>query len=401
VTRRITLLGATGSVGTSAADVIAADSERFEVYAVTANSNVGKLAEVAPRLRARRAVIGDPNLYSVLRDRLAGTGIAVEAGPQALEEAAAEQVDVVLSAMVGAAGLKPTAAAVEAGNTIALANKECLVCAGSAFTALAREHGVTILPVDSEHNALFQLLEGRDRAAVRTYTITASGGPFRTWPAEHIAKATPEQALAHPTWSMGAKITIDSATLINKGLELIEAHHLFGIAPEQMDVLVHPQSVVHAMITFRDGSVHAELGAADMRRPIGYCLNWPQRVKRAAKSLDLSSVGTLTFEKPDLGRFPALAIAIGALKHGKGAPTVLNAANEVAVEAFLARRVAFTAIPRIVEKTLTAAGSHGLLQEPSTIREALALDMAARHLAQANLPDCQASFSLEGLAFAT
>jgi 1-deoxy-D-xylulose-5-phosphate reductoisomerase len=385
--RRVTLLGATGSIGTSAADVILADFEQFEITAITANSNVRKLLEMAPRLRAKRAVIGDRQLLPVLREGLAGAGIAVDAGPEALEEAAAEPVDIVVSGMVGAAGLKPTAAAVRAGNTIALANKECLVCAGSAFMALARKYDARILPVDSEHNALFQLLEGRDRAAVRTYTITASGGPFRTWPADRIAKATPEQALAHPTWSMGAKITIDSATLMNKGLELLEAHHLFGIAPERMEVLVHPQSVVHAMVTFSDGSVHAELGAADMRRPIGYCLYWPDRPKRAARSLDLSSVGTLTFEKPDFERFPALAIAIDALRHGNGAPTVLNAANEVAVEAFLARRVVFTAIQRIVEKALTAAGSQGLLKEPSTIDEALALDAAARRLASADLAE--------------
>ncbi|MBA3516770.1 MAG: 1-deoxy-D-xylulose-5-phosphate reductoisomerase, partial [Rhizobiales bacterium] len=288
-------------------------------------------------------------------------------------------------AIVGAAGLRATAAAVRAGSDIALANKECLICAGAAFMALAREHKVRVLPVDSEHNALFQLIEGRDRAALKTYTLTASGGPFRTWPAESLESVTPQQALAHPTWSMGAKISIDSATLMNKGLELIEAHHLFGIAPDQLDVLVHPQSVVHALITFEDGSIHAELGPADMRRPIGYCLHWPERRYAPVKHLDLAETGQLTFERPDMRRFPALGLAVEALRQGRGAATMLNAANEVAVHAFLDNRIAFTAIPQIVEITLTAADSEGLLREPSSIDEALALDLAGRRIANADL----------------
>jgi 1-deoxy-D-xylulose-5-phosphate reductoisomerase len=251
--------------------------------------------------------------------------------------------------------------------------------------ALARKHEVQILPVDSEHNALYQLIDARRAADIQTYTLTASGGPFRTWPATRLAEATPQQAVAHPTWSMGAKISVDSATLMNKGLELIEAHHLFGLVPDKLSVLVHPQSVVHALITFCDGSVHAELGPADMRRPIGYCLNWPERWRKPRSALDLAAVGQLTFEPPDLDRFPALRLAMEALKRGGGAPTILNAANEVAVEAFLARQIGFTAIARIVDITLTAADSEGLLVEPASIEEALVLDAAARRLARADL----------------
>jgi 1-deoxy-D-xylulose-5-phosphate reductoisomerase len=385
MSRRISLLGATGSIGTSAADVIGSAADRFEVHAVTAHRNAVKLADTARRLRARRAVIADEAGLKALRDDLFGSGIAAAAGANAIEEAAAEPVDIVLSAIVGAAGLRATCAAIRAGADIALANKECLICAGSAFMALAREHKVRVLPVDSEHNAVYQLIEGRSASDIRTYTLTASGGPFRTWPADRIAEATPEQAVAHPTWSMGAKISVDSATLMNKGLELIEAHHLFHLRPESLDVLVHPQSVVHALVTFRDGSIHAELGAADMRRPIGFCLHWPERAREPVATLDLANVAKLSFERPDLDRFPALRLAMDALKRGGGAATVLNAANEVAVAAFLAREVAFTDIPKIVEIALTAAESEGLLSEPASIEEALALDLVARRIARADL----------------
>ncbi len=385
MTKRVTLLGATGSVGTSAADVIGAAPGSFEVHAVVARSNFAKLADTARKLGARRAVVADEAHLMALRDDLFGSGIAASAGSEAMEEAAAEPVDIVLSAIVGAAGLRATAAAIRAGSDIALANKECLICAGSAFMALARQHKVRVLPVDSEHNALYQLIDGRDAADICTYTLTASGGPFRTWSAERIREATPQQAVAHPTWSMGAKISVDSATLMNKGLELIEAHHLFGIGPEALDAIVHPQSVVHALVTFRDGSIHAELGAADMRRPIGYCLHWPERAREPVATLDLAAVGQLTFEKADPQRFPALGLAIHALKQGGGAATVLNAANEVAVEAFLAGRIGFTVIPEIVEIALTAADSGGLLARPASIDEALALDSAARRIARADL----------------
>jgi 1-deoxy-D-xylulose-5-phosphate reductoisomerase len=381
----VTLLGATGSVGTSAVDVIASAPGRFEVHAVTAHSNSAKLAETARKLRARRAVVAEEAYLRPLRDELFGSGISASAGLDAMEEAAAEPVDMVLSAIVGAAGLRATAAAIRSGSDIALANKECLICAGTAFMALAKENKVRILPVDSEHNALYQLIDGRASGDIRTYTLTASGGPFRTWPVERIREATPQQAVAHPVWSMGAKISVDSATLMNKGLELIEAHHLFDLAPESLDVLVHPQSVVHALVTFRDGSIHAELGAADMRRPIGYCLHWPERVREPVATLDLASVAQLTFERADTIRFPALRLAMQALRQGAGAKTVLNAANEVAVEAFLANRIGFTAIPDIVEMTLTAADSGGLLVEPLSIDDALALDSAARGIARADL----------------
>jgi 1-deoxy-D-xylulose-5-phosphate reductoisomerase len=383
--RRLTLLGATGSIGTSAADVVARAPDAFEVHAVTANANAEKLAATARRLGARRAIVVDETSFRPLRDALFGSGIVAAAGVSAMEEAAADPVDLVLSAIVGAAGLKATAAAIRSGSDIALANKECLICAGAAFMALSREYGVRVLPVDSEHNALYQLIDGRNAAEIRSYTLTASGGPFRSWTLEQMAKATPQQAVAHPTWSMGAKISVDSATLMNKGLELIEAHHLFALPPDALDVVVHPQSVVHALITFHDGSIHAELGPADMRRPIGYCLHWPERVGDPFTTLDLATVAQLTFERADTERFPALGLAMAALRRGEGASTVLNAANEVAVAAFLSNLIAFTAIPQIVEIALTQAESEGLLREPATVEEALALDAVARDIAKADL----------------
>jgi 1-deoxy-D-xylulose-5-phosphate reductoisomerase len=383
--RIITLLGATGSVGSSAADILAADPERFSVHAVVARSNARKLADVARRLNAKLAVVAEPSALEELQACLKVSGIRSEAGARAVLDAAATPVDMTLSAIAGAAGLAATAAAIEAGNDIALANKECLICSGTPFMALARRHSVRILPVDSEHNALFQLLEGRNPDHIATYTITASGGPFRTWTAERLARATPEQALAHPTWSMGAKVTIDSATLMNKGLELIEAHHLFGITSERMRVLVHPQSVVHGMLTFSDGSIHAELGAADMRRPIGYCLYWPDRPATAFSQMDLAAFADLSFEEPDLTRFPALGLARAALQRGDGAPTILNAADEIAVEAFLSREITFTAIPEVVENALTQADSRGLLAAPGSIDEAIRLDAAGREIARAYL----------------
>ena len=383
--RSVTLLGATGSIGSSAADILAADPERFSVYAVVAQSNGRKLADVARRLNAKRAIVAERRSLGDLTAGLSGSGILSEAGPEAVLDAAAAEVDITLSAISGAAGLTATVTAIKAGNDIALANKECLISAGAPFMALARRHGVRILPVDSEHNALFQLLEGRNPASVATYTITASGGPFRTWASDRLARATPDQALAHPTWSMGAKVTIDSATLMNKGLELIEAHYFFGIEPDRMRVLVHPQSVVHGMLTFSDGSIHAEIGAADMRRPIGFCLYWPDRMGTTFSQIDLASFADLSFEDPDLDRFPALGLAMSALRRGDGAPTILNAADEIGVEAFLSRRIAFTAIPEIVEYALTEADSRGLLAAPGSIEEALALDGAGRQIARAYL----------------
>ncbi len=383
--RLITILGATGSIGDSAADIIARDRDRFAVHAVTAKGNAAALAERALALGARKAVVADEQALPALREALAGTPIMAVAGAAALEEAAADRVDMVISAIVGAAGVRPTAAAVRAGNDIALANKECLICAGAAFMKLVRDNGVTLLPVDSEHNALFQLIAGRNASDILTYTITASGGPFRTWPADRLAAATRKEALAHPTWSMGDKLTIDSATLMNKGLELIEAMHLFGLPPEKLDILVHPQSVVHALTTFVDGSVHAEMGAPDMRRPIAYCLHWPDRCGWAPATLDLAKVGELTFEPPDPDRFPALRIAREAMQRGEGAPTVLNAANEVAVDAFLRGGLGFTLLPAIVEQTIARADSRGLLSEPATIGDALELDSQSRIIARGEL----------------
>ncbi|TDI57682.1 MAG: 1-deoxy-D-xylulose-5-phosphate reductoisomerase [Alphaproteobacteria bacterium] len=383
--RRITILGATGSIGDSAADIILRDRDRFSVHAVTANGNAAALAKRAISLGAAKAVVADEQALPALRDALAGTSILAAAGQGALQEAAADPVDIVLAAIVGAAGVRPTVAAVSAGNAIALANKECLICAGAAFMKLVRDNGVTLLPVDSEHNALFQLIEGRNTADILTYTITASGGPFRTWTADRLAVATRKQALAHPIWSMGDKLTIDSATLMNKGLELIEAMHLFDLPPEKLDVLVHPQSVVHALTTFVDGSVHAEMGAPDMRRPIAYCLHWPDRCGWAPATLDLAKVGELTFEQPDPERFPSLRIAREAMQRGDGAPTVLNAANEVAVQAFLHGRLGFTQLPAIVEETIIKADSRGLLYGPATIDDALELDRQSRIIARGEL----------------
>ncbi len=383
--RLITILGATGSIGDSAADIIARDRDRFVVHAVTAKGNAAALAERAVTLGAKKAVVADEQALPALREALAGTAIVAAAGEAALKEAAADPVGMVISAIVGAAGVKPTAAAVSAGNDIALANKECLICTGDAFMKLVRDNDVRLLPVDSEHNALFQLIEGRNVGDIITYTITASGGPFRTWPADRLATATRKEALAHPTWSMGDKVTIDSATLMNKGLELIEAMYLFGLPPEKLDVLVHPQSVVHALTTFVDGSVHAEMGAPDMRRPIAYCLHWPDRCGWAATRLDLAAVAELTFEHPDPERFPALRLARQAMQRGNGAPTVLNAANEVAVDAFLRGGLGFTRLPAIVEETIIKADSRGLLRTPSTIDDALELDRQSRIIARGEL----------------
>jgi 1-deoxy-D-xylulose-5-phosphate reductoisomerase len=383
--RRVTILGATGSVGRSAIEVIKADPAGFAVHAVTANRDAKGLAEAARALGARHAVVADAAEEPTLAAALAGSGIRTGAGAAAMEDAASAPVDVTLSAIVGAAGLRATAAAVRAGSNIALANKECLICAGEAFMSLARRHGVRVLPVDSEHNALFQLLEDRNPADIESVTITASGGPFRTWPAERLAHATSGEALAHPTWSMGAKITIDSATLMNKGLELIEARHLFQLPPERLSVLVHPQSVVHALITFCDGSMHAEIGAPDMRRPIAHCLYWPERPRTPLARLDLAALRQLSFEAPDLQRFPALALARQALVRGDGAPTVLNAANEIAVNAFLADRIGFLDIAALVGRTLEAADAAGLLVEPESIETALELDREARQIAARSL----------------
>jgi 1-deoxy-D-xylulose-5-phosphate reductoisomerase len=388
--RTVTLLGATGSIGASTVDLLKRDRERFRVEAVTANKNAAALAALARELGARFAAIGDPAAYGELKSALSGTGIKAAAGKSALLEAAERPAQWVIGAITGAAGLKPTLAAAERGAIVALANKETLVCAGALFMRRAAAAGATVLPVDSEHNALFQAMSGSRREDVRRVILTASGGPFRTASAETVRNATVEQALKHPNWSMGAKITIDSATLMNKGLELIEAHHLFALAPEQIDILVHPQSIIHSLVEFCDGSLIAQLGSPDMRIPIAYCLAWPERIAGPAPRLDLARAATLTFEEPDLTRFPALTLARQALEAGGALPTILNAANEVAVAEFLARRLNFAGIPALVEATLEAAVSKNWTAEPENVDEALSIDHNARLLARALLPEIAA-----------
>jgi 1-deoxy-D-xylulose-5-phosphate reductoisomerase len=392
-TRSVTLLGATGSIGASTVDLLKRERERFRVEAVSANKNAAALATLARELGARFAAIGDPAGYGELKDALAGSGVEAGAGEGALVEAAQRPAEWVIGAITGAAGLRPTLAAAERGAIVALANKETLVCAGGLFMRRAAASGATVLPVDSEHNALFQAMSGSRREDVRRVILTASGGPFRTASAEAIGAATVEQALKHPNWSMGAKVTIDSATLMNKGLELIEAHHLFGLPPEQIDILVHPQSIVHSLVEFRDGSLIAQLGSPDMRIPIAYCLAWPERIDGPAPRLDLARAATLSFEEPDFVRFPALGLARRALEAGGAAPTILNAANEVAVAEFLARRLHFAGISALVEATLEAALYRNWTAEPESIEDALEIDHNVRLLARDLLPQIAAKAS--------
>jgi len=380
--KRITILGATGSIGASTIAVVEelrSRGDAIEVEAMTAGRNVSGLIEAALRLRPNFVAAADPNGLAQLKAALEPEGIAVGAGHDAVEEAAARPSDWVMSAIVGSAALRPTLAALRRGVTVALANKECLVCAGDLVMDTARRHGATLLPVDSEHNAIFQVLHHRER--VDRMTLTASGGPFRTWTYEQMAAAGPEQACAHPTWAMGAKISVDSATLMNKGLELIEAAVLFGMPEDRIDVVVHPQSIVHSLVAYCDGSTLAQLSPPDMRVPISFALAWPDRAPIKAKTLDLCSLQRLTFEQPDATRFPALGLARAALRAGGPATAVLNAANEEAVNAFLERRIRFLEIARIVEDTLEAAAAGRLAEVSKTPRsfdEVVAVDSAAR-----------------------
>ena len=387
----VTILGATGSIGASTVDLIERNRSRYRVEALTARRNAGTLAKLARALGARFAAVADPAAYAELKDGLAGSGIAAGAGESALLEAAQQPADWVMAAITGSTGLKPTLAAAERGATIALANKECLVCAGALFMRRAAAAGATVLPVDSEHNALFQAMSGARREDVRRVILTASGGPFRTWTREAIAAATPAQALRHPNWTMGPKVTIDSATLMNKGLELIEAHHLFALPSDQVDVLVHPQSVVHGLVEFRDGSVIAQLGSPDMRIPIAHCLAWPERIDGPAPRLDLAKIANLSFEEADLDRFPALGLARRALETGGIASTILNAANEIAVESFLAGRVAFNGIAALVETTL--AHFPDLARDLENVEDAMEIDHVARSRAIDLLPEIAAKAS--------
>ena len=378
MTRRISILGATGSVGSSTLDLVERNPDRFEVVALTAARNVAALADAALRTSAKMAVIDDPLLLPSLEERLAGSGCRAATGPDALLEAAAGEAELVMAAIVGCAGLKPVMAAIEAGRTIAFANKESLVTAGGLMTAAAATSGSAILPVDSEHNAIFQCLAGNRLADVARLVLTASGGPFRTKTRAEMARMTPQQAIAHPNWSMGAKISVDSATMMNKGLELIEAHHLFGLPSERIDILVHPQSVVHSMVEYVDGSVLAQMGSPDMRIPIAYALAYPDRIDTRADQLDLGRVGSLTFEAPDVERFPALRLARQALEEGGAAPIVLNAANEEAVAAFLDGRIAFLDICQTVEEALHRTDA----AQPRSIADVIDIDRAARALAR-------------------
>jgi len=350
--RRVTILGSTGSVGCNTIDLIDRQPGAFQIEALTAYDNVELLAEQSRRLRPALAVVADPARYAALKEALAGSGVRVAAGPQAVLEAATLPAEWVMAAIVGAAGLAPTLEAVRRGAVVALANKETLVCAGSLMTAEIKRCGATLLPVDSEHSAIFQVFDFERLDGVERIILTASGGPFRRFSRDEMAQVTPAQAVKHPNWSMGAKISVDSATMMNKGLELIEAHHLFGLPEERIDILVHPQSVIHSLVSYIDGSVLAQLGSPDMRTPIAYALAWPQRMAAPSARLDLAEIASLTFEAPDVVRFPAMALARQALKDGGGAPTVLNAANEVAVAGFLAGRLGFLDIARVVEETL-------------------------------------------------
>lgn len=379
MTRKIAILGATGSIGTSTLDLVERNRDRFEVTAVTASTNVEALGEIVRRTGAKLAVVADESRYGELAALLRGTNCRVAAGAGALVEAAQADADLVIAAIVGCAGLVPTMAAVEAGRTVALANKEALVTAGALMTNAAANSGAVLLPVDSEHNAIFQCLAGSRSEDVSRIILTASGGPFRTASTAFLAGATPAQAVAHPNWVMGAKISVDSATLMNKGLELIEAHYLFGLPSERIDVVIHPQSVIHSMVEFVDGSVLAQLGSPDMRIPIAYALAWPERMPTPAERLDLPTIARLEFERPDLERFPSLRLAREALEAAGAAPVVLNAANEIAVAAFLDATISFPEIAALVQEALNSAQ----YSAPRTISDVLEIDRVTRERTRA------------------
>ncbi|PZQ54208.1 MAG: 1-deoxy-D-xylulose-5-phosphate reductoisomerase [Novosphingobium pentaromativorans] len=372
--RTISILGATGSIGASTLDLVRRNPADWRVVAMTANGNVAELARLAVEFSAELAVVADEARLPELREALAATGIEASGGAAALVEAAARGADVTVAAIVGCAGLAPTMAAIEQGGVIALANKEALVSAGEVMTAAVERHGATLLPIDSEHNAIFQCLQGNSLDHVRWITLTASGGPFRDWSLDRLTLATPAQAIKHPNWDMGAKISVDSATMFNKGLELIEAHYLFPVGLDKLRIIVHPQSVVHSMVEYRDGSTLAQLGPSDMRVPIASALAWPERMNTPCAPLDLAEIGELTFRKPDEVRFPATRLAREAAEAGGGIPAVLNAANEVAVAAFLGGQIPFTRIAAQVEDVLGAYSPPA----PASLSDVLAVDGEAR-----------------------
>ena len=382
MTRSISILGATGSVGSSTLDLVRRNRAGWRVVALTANCSAAELAKLAREFGAEIAVVGDESCLSDLRDALGDSGIAAAGGASALVEAAARPADVTVAAIVGCAGLRPTMAAIERGGAVALANKEALVSAGEVMTAAVAKHGATLLPVDSEHNAIFQCLQGNRIEDVRRITLTASGGPLRGWSQAELEAATPAQAVAHPNWDMGAKISVDSATMMNKGLELIEAHHLFPVGLDRLDIVVHPQSVIHSMVEYRDGSTLAQLGPSDMRVPIASALAWPDRMDTPMEPLDLPALGTLTFEAPDEERFPATRVAREAAQAGGSAPCVLNAANEVAVARFLDGSCKFTDIVCVNEVVLER---HQDDPAPNSLDDVTMLDESARATARAVL----------------
>ncbi len=376
--RRISILGATGSIGNSTADLIRRNRDRFDVVAVTAHRNAEALAALAREFDAELAVVADPDAYPALRDALMGTGTEAAGGHDALTVAAGVDADLIVAGIVGAAGLDSTLAAVGQGSLVALANKESLVCAGDLVLAAIEKSGARLLPLDSEHNAIFQVFENENAGDVEKLILTASGGPFRTWSRARMAAATPDEAVAHPNWDMGRKISVDSATMMNKGLELIEAAYLFPVAPEEIEVLVHPQSVVHSMVAYVDGSVLAQLGPPDMRVPIAHALAWPARMESAVTRLDLAAVGSLEFSAPDDERFPAIPLARAALMAGRGATVILNAANEIAVESFLDARIGFLDIAETVARVLDRVEGF----EIASLEDFRSLDRESREIAK-------------------
>lgn len=383
--RSVSILGSTGSIGCNTLDLLERNPEQYKVEVLTAFRNVELLAKQALRVRPQVAVVGDPEGYAYLKQALSGTNIEVAAGEQALLDAAEIPVEWLMVAIVGAAGLKPTLSAVRQGGIVALANKESLVCAGTLLMEEVEKCGTTLLPVDSEHNAIFQVFDYERQKAVEKIILTASGGPFREMSLAEMASVTPAQAVKHPNWVMGAKISVDSATMMNKGLEFIEAFHLFPVTADQIDILLHPQSVIHSMVGYCDGSVLAQLGTPDMRTPIAYTLGWPNRITAPSKRLDLAEIGTLTFEKPDNVRFPALSLARETLQSGGSAPTILNAANEVAVAGFLKSRIGFLDIIPVVRKTLDALPEGAL----ECLEDVLDVDRRARIKAEALIKGMQ------------
>ncbi|WP_316862640.1 1-deoxy-D-xylulose-5-phosphate reductoisomerase [uncultured Cohaesibacter sp.] len=385
--KKISVLGASGSVGDSAIDIVSGSPQKYQIEALTAYRNVEKLAKAAIKTGARFAVVADEACYQDLKEALSGSGIEVGAGSSAVEEAASRSVDIVVGAIVGAAGIRPTMVALEAGNQVALANKEALVCAGDLVMAAAARLGKPILPVDSEHSAVFQVYERDNRSEIDEIILTASGGPFRTWEKDAIAGATVEQAMKHPNFSMGSKITIDSASMMNKGLELIEAHHLYGLAADRLTVVVHPQQIIHGLVCYSDGSMLAQLGAPDMRIPVAHCLAWPERAPAKTDRISLTEIAQFTFELPDYDKFPCLQLAKDALKAGGSLPNIMNAANEIAVAAFLKKRVSFGGIARVVEQTMEAFVQKGENSSAAGIEDVLSLDKSAREVAERLLQD--------------